>query len=212
MTQKARSVLLACGTAIALLALGFTAGFYFSTPIRDGISRIQAARALEAEREERTERYLGKPAPAAASLRLGGGAWSLADERGRAVLLFFWAADCPHCRRLVPKVRELCGPYADRTDFNCIAVSLDREEKTLREYLAEQGMDWSVVFEPGAQWGNPVSEAFGIERIPSLWIIDAQGMVRGMDMEASQAEDALRALLDGGGGNAGAPGNSGATN
>jgi hypothetical protein len=97
----------------------------------------------------------------------------------------------------VPQVLVLADSYGNREDFRLVAVSLDRDEEVLRGYVEEQQVDCTLVFEPGAGWKNSVSARFLVRRIPSLWVVDAGGSVRGVDLSVELAGEALQFLLEG---------------
>ena len=52
-----------------------------------------------------------RPAPALQALDLQGKTWTLAELRGRAVVLNFWATWCPPCRAEMPSLQQLGEIY-----------------------------------------------------------------------------------------------------
>ncbi|MBX9871655.1 MAG: TlpA family protein disulfide reductase, partial [Burkholderiaceae bacterium] len=48
-----------------------------------------------------------QPVPPLQALDMQGKTWTLADLRGRAVVLNFWATWCPPCRAEMPSLQQL---------------------------------------------------------------------------------------------------------
>ncbi|MGH2409922.1 MAG: SurA N-terminal domain-containing protein, partial [Chloroflexota bacterium] len=76
---------------------------------------------------------LGHPAPPFVAVDLAGRAVSLADLRGKAVVLDFWTTPCLDCQGDLPLLLAL-----SRTHPHLVVVALDRQEDaaTIRRYLA----------------------------------------------------------------------------
>lgn len=77
------------------------------------------------------------PAPghALAGNTLEGRRYELAQDAGKAVLVFFWSTDCPVCRDKMPELRANYEAWRDKP-FQLVAVSLDRSLAAVREYDA----------------------------------------------------------------------------
>ncbi|MBI4911887.1 MAG: TlpA family protein disulfide reductase [Acidobacteria bacterium] len=100
---------------------------------------------------------------------------SLADYRGRVVLIDIWATWCPPCRRSLPELAQLqrgSGPEAA-----VLAISVDEKGwEAVRPFLAERP-------ELGLRAHLPADrkalEALGsIRGIPTSFVLDRQGRVR----------------------------------
>jgi thiol-disulfide isomerase/thioredoxin len=118
---------------------------------------------------------LNKPAPALEIEEwLGDDMGQIADHRGKAVLLVFWATWCPHCRKEMPKLQEWWQKYSDG-DFMMIAVTRNSRGQTtdkVREYATENGLTMPIAIDPGA-----TSRAFGVSGIPAAALVDKDGKV-----------------------------------
>ena len=106
---------------------------------------------------------------------LDGKTVSLADYRGKLVLLDFWATWCGPCIAELPNVKEVYEKYHDK-GFEIIAISLDTDEAALRKFIREHQLPWRQTFD-GAGWKTPLVQQYGIRGIPAQFLIDREGRV-----------------------------------
>jgi peroxiredoxin len=168
----------------------------------------EAARQPEAMPAQNTAQEAAPPA-APISLNIGDAApaftmngpdgkpISLADFKGKVVMLDFWATWCPPCVRSIPHVKELWAQYKDK-DFVILGVSLDRDLDKWSTYIKDQNMSWPQVSD-GKYWENAAAMQYQIESIPSVWILDKQGRIVLKNMnplaEAESIEKTIQNLL-----------------
>jgi len=122
---------------------------------------------------------------------------ALADYKGKVVLLNFWATWCGPSTIEIPWFIEFNKTYHDR-GFAVVGVSMDDDGwKSVRPYLAEKKIDYTVVV------GNDqVSKSYGaVDSLPRTFIIDGDGRIafmhRGL-VGKDTYEKEIRSLLSGG--------------
>ncbi len=103
----------------------------------------------------------------------GEGAVSLGAYRGKVVYLDFWASWCAPCLVSLPALEELRKEFpADR--FQILAVNLDREPGKARYFLRQRRIGYPSASDPEGR----IPETFGLETMPTSYLIDAKGVVR----------------------------------
>jgi thiol-disulfide isomerase/thioredoxin len=90
------------------------------------------------------------------------------------VVLDFWATWCGPCKAMIPHERELAEKLKDKP-FAILSVSVDDEKKELAEFLGAEKMPWSHWWD-GPK--GPVVKLFRVKAFPTLFLIDAKGVVR----------------------------------
>lgn len=88
------------------------------------------------------------------------------------VLLAFFKVSCPVCQYTFPFLQRL---HEGGKDIAIIGVSQDKAGAT-REFNQEFGVAFPMLLDDGAA-GYPVSNAFGIQTVPSLFLIEPDGAV-----------------------------------
>jgi peroxiredoxin len=114
----------------------------------------------------------GKPAPPFSLPTLDGKTMTLADYRGKVVLLNFWASWCAPCREEMPSMQKLYEHFADR-DFVMLTVSLDEERAAVDSFIRELGLTFPVALDPK----NDVGSRYGLTGVPETFLIGKTGVV-----------------------------------
>ena len=102
-----------------------------------------------------------------------GSSFDLTDLRGKVVLLDFWATWCPPC---VEEVPELVATYEKfrGQGFEVVGISLDENKAAFEKFTAENKMTWPQFFD-GKGWENELAKRFGIQSVPTMWLLDREG-------------------------------------
>ena len=87
------------------------------------------------------------------------------------VLLFFFKISCPVCQMSAPFVQRI----ADAHGLQVFGISQDDEEST-EEFNRHTGVKFPVLLDQGKK-RYPVSNAYGIESVPSLFVIESDGQI-----------------------------------
>lgn len=114
----------------------------------------------------------GAPAPHFDLAALSGGATSLAGHSGRVVLLDFWATWCEPCRLSFPEYQALASRYGDRVAI--VGISEDDESGGIGNFVEETGASFPVAWDGD----KTVARNYQIKSMPTLFIIDQNGLVR----------------------------------
>jgi peroxiredoxin len=102
--------------------------------------------------------------------RLGGGSFRLSEQRGKVVLLNFWATWCPPCLAEMPAMEQLWRQHKDE-GLVVVAVSLDADPTTVPRFLRDRGLTFPVVLDPDMK----VAGTYGVRALPASFVIDRRG-------------------------------------
>ena len=118
---------------------------------------------------------------------------SIADYRGKVLLLDFWATWCAPCRAEMPNVKEVYATYNTK-GFDILGVSMDNNRQALDSYLEEQGMKWRQIYD-GKGWQAEIGQVYAVQSIPATYLIDKQGKIRYKNLRGDELEEAVARLL-----------------
>lgn len=148
------------------------------------------------EMEERTALSMGDIAPEFEAKRLDGSTFRLADYRGKkAVLIDFWATWCSPCVDEIPMIKSIAETYREH-GLEVVGVSLDYDEQALRDFVKEENLSYVQVFDK--EKARAISKSYGVWGIPSVFLIDKDGVINAPDLHGDRVETAVKALLTNG--------------
>lgn len=136
-----------------------------------------------------TQPALRKPMPNLTFRDLNGRPWSLADQKGKVVLLNIWASWCPPCRQETPGLVAIANEYRGKP-FEMIGASMDDSAEPVRRFIDQFHVPYAVVMPPE---DSPINGA--VEALPTSFLMDRNGRVAQVYAGAI-SDRALRADID----------------
>ena len=148
--------------SIALLALLFLAIFTSCSGSHSSSSEAKSSAKTHADR---------KAAPGFTLTDSNGSKVQLADYRGKAVLLNFWATWCGPCQVEIPWFKEFEQQYKSK-GFAVLGVSMDEDGWTaVKPYIAEHKLNYRILL-----GDDSVSQLYGgLDALPTTFMIDRDG-------------------------------------
>jgi len=105
---------------------------------------------------------------------LAGGNATLSSFKGKVVILNFWATWCPPCRVEMPSMEILFQRF-NAQGLEILAVDIGENASTVQQFIRSAGYTFPVLLDSA----NRVSSVYGIEAIPTTYIIDREGKIIG---------------------------------
>jgi len=117
----------------------------------------------------------------------------LADLRGRAVWINFWASWCPPCQFETPTIRAIDERYRDR-GLVIIAVQVQQTVEAGREYATRYGLKYRI----GADVSGTIFHKYRVFALPTQFFIDPNGIIRQIvngPVDEARASQLVEAIL-----------------
>lgn len=172
-----------------------------------GLAAAQGARLADAwffpDRPAPLKSVEGKAVPEVRVKSWIGEPVSLADSRGKVVVIDFWATWCGPCMAAIPKNVELVKKYKDQGLVFFGIHDANAGWDKAAGVVTDKGINYPVALDDA---GGPSAKAFNLAFWPTYVIVDRSGVVRGAGLAPDHLEDAVKMLLaEAGPAGAGAP-------
>ena len=151
------------------------------------VAQIVFIRLAKAELAELRHLALGKQAPEIEGKDLDDHEMRLSDHRGKVVVLVFWGKPYSEASEHQKLAERMVG-----RPFAVLGVLGDSDLTPARAIIEQAGITWPS-FADGR--GGPIWRAWNIHSWTSVYVLDAQGVIRHRDLRGTQLERAVEALL-----------------
>jgi peroxiredoxin len=118
---------------------------------------------------------------------------SVADFKGKYLLIDFWASWCVPCRKENPNLVSAYQKYKQK-GFDILGVSLDKDKANWLAAIKADGLTWRHVSDLQG-WDNEVSKMFKITAVPSNILIDREGKIIALNLRGQALNQKLAEIL-----------------
>jgi peroxiredoxin len=136
----------------------------------------------------------GYDAPDIALPSVNGDTIRLSSLKGKVVLLDFWASWCGPCRSSNKQLVKIYPKYKAK-GFEIFGVSIDAGRNNWLKAIRNDKINWLQVNDPG-DWSAKIVAQWGLNGIPTSYLIDKNGKLIAMDLVGKDLEKALKDLLE----------------
>ncbi len=148
---------------------------------------------------------IGKPVTFAAAANVGsvapdftaknpeGKSISLKQSLGKITIVDFWASWCKPCRVENPNVVALYAKFHAK-GLNILSVSLDKEASAWKDAIAKDNLTWNHVSNL-KEFEDPIALQYGINAIPTIFVLDAKGVIIAKDIRGEELNAKIASLL-----------------
>ena len=164
-------------------------GWWLVGALLAGFMALLALKLMRAQ----AGRITSGPAPDFDLNLFDGGTFRLSKQRGKVVMVDFWASWCIPCRDEAPLLEHLWQVYHDQ-DVVFVGVAYADTDDDSRAFLKK----FAITYPNGPDLGTRISQAYGITGVPEKYFVDKCGQVRHVIIGPGperQLRGAIEALL-----------------
>jgi beta-lactamase regulating signal transducer with metallopeptidase domain/thiol-disulfide isomerase/thioredoxin len=118
---------------------------------------------------------------------------TLADYRGKLVLLDFWATWCGPCLSEMPALKDIQNTFVADPQFNLISLTCDKNDEVARKYIRENGLFWTHGFAGDLAMG--VGLSYKVGAIPATYLIGRNGRILAKNLRGAELKEAVRKAM-----------------
>ncbi len=149
----------------------------------------------EKVRADLAKQQINIPAPGFTLTDVNGKPVSLADLKGKIVVLDFWATWCGPCKRSFPAMKTAMEKFSNDPDVRFLFIhTWEREENATamaKQYVEENNYPFEVLMDvkDPATKENKVVKDYKVTSIPTKFVIDRSGNIRFKFTGAGSTDD-----------------------
>ncbi|MDR1403814.1 MAG: AhpC/TSA family protein [Tannerellaceae bacterium] len=136
----------------------------------------------------------GKVAPEFSLPDTAGVSVSLSEFRGKFVLIDFWAAWCPPCRKENPNVVKAFHEYKDK-GFTVLGISLDRDRNQWLKAIHDDHLTWTHLSDL-KYWDSEIPALYGVRGIPANVLLNPDGVIIATNISGEDLQNKLNEAID----------------
>ncbi len=97
-------------------------------------------------------------------------------RQSAAAIVFFWATWCPHCRDELRTLAKESQHFA-KSGIKIVLVNVEENPRLVKSFMEKINLPYPVFLDEKSE----VSEQYGIIGLPSLFFVDKNGVIAGME-------------------------------
>jgi thiol-disulfide isomerase/thioredoxin len=129
-------------------------------------------------------------------IALDGRKVSLAELRGKVILIDCWAMWCAPCLKEMPHIKDLYEKYRE-SGFEVVGISLDEKKamENVRNFITKNSIPWAQRFEGRGFWEDSFRRDYGIQSLPTAYLVDKEGKIVNREARGDRLEPLIRKHL-----------------
>ncbi len=120
--------------------------------------------------------------------------FDIASLKGKYVLVYFWASATRACEQEHPYMLSVYNKYKER-GFEVVGIGLDERKDEAQAFIKKLAIPWVNLWESRKNGVSKVMETYGVSAIPTVFLLDRDGVVITIEARGLLLGKALERLL-----------------
>ncbi len=118
---------------------------------------------------------------------------TLADYKGKVVLVDFWATNCPPCLEEFPAMKQLYAKH-HKQGLEVVGISLDADRQLVDGFQEQWKLPWKMTLSGSDR--DATRTRYKARTIPSLFLVDREGKIAYVDVRGRALKTAVEKLMN----------------
>jgi thiol-disulfide isomerase/thioredoxin len=137
---------------------------------------------------------IGKKAPPISMLDSVNKPVSLYDIKGLYTVVIFWDEGCGHCKKEVPKLKELYENKLKAMGIRVFAIAAEEKPAAWKKFIIDNKLNWINVYQPDDYKLAVTKKIYDIQTTPYLYLLDENKVIKAKHFDVEQLGPLLDAL------------------
>jgi len=124
---------------------------------------------------------------------LDGRSFDLAGQKGKVVLIHYWATWADPCKPDMTVIKEMQAKYGNK-GFVPVGINVDSSAKEAVDFVRQEKLSWSQLFEQGSL-DSPLAANLGVVTLPTMILVGKDGRVINRSISAGELDGELKKIL-----------------
>lgn len=128
---------------------------------------------------------------------LDGSTFNISRYKGKVVVVYYWASFCTNCAADFSKLKQLHSTYGAK-GFELVLVNLDDQKSICQQFVQSNPVPGTHLFQQADDGGglnSPYAIQYGIQGLPTLFLVGRDGKVLNRTLQTIDLEDAVKKAL-----------------
>ena len=137
---------------------------------------------------------IGKKAPPITMIDSTGKTINLYDVKGKYTVVVFWDEDCGHCKKEIPKLRDLYNNKLKARGVQVYAIAAEDKVKEWKKFIIENKLDWINVHQPDDYKRAVTKKIYDVISTPYIYLLDENKIIKAKHIDSDQVGELIDLL------------------
>ncbi len=137
---------------------------------------------------------LGKKAPPITMIDTTNKVISLYDVKAKYTVVIFWDAECGHCQKEVPKLKELYDSKLKAMGIQVYAIATEDKVKEWKKFIVDHKLNWINVHQPDDYKRAVTKKIYDIISTPYIYLLDENKVIKAKHIDVEQLGNLIDAF------------------